>query len=111
METESSADVIKLVTFEDSCVSCVRILSNLPQADEAERILVTCATLVEPILKRHNWTVGSLTECYSYDVANVNATNTNRGEEIKLRLRSEFVFVAATSIFLFNMICLTLLTF
>lgn len=53
---------------------------------EALRALQKVASLVKPIMRQRNWTVGTLCEFYPQET-NLLGLNINRGQKICLRLR------------------------
>ncbi|PMD20934.1 zinc ion binding protein-like protein [Hyaloscypha hepaticicola] len=70
----------------DALISQYSHLNTFPRQDEALLSLRKIASLVKPIMRARNWTVGTLTEFYP-DQGNLLGLNVNHGEKICLRLR------------------------
>ncbi|KAG0083838.1 hypothetical protein BGZ92_010426 [Podila epicladia] len=65
-------------------VSTFTCLSSKKNHEEALRILKRVATMVKPLMKAHNWKIGTLAEFYRSGLLGM---NTNRGSKIELCLR------------------------
>ncbi|OAA81719.1 wlm [Akanthomyces lecanii RCEF 1005] len=70
-------------------------LVQLPRADDALRMLRLVASAVKPIMRKHRWRVGELSEFYP-DEETLMGLNYNRGQRICLRLR----FFGNTTLFM-----------
>lgn len=73
-------------TEHDALIGQYSHLANLPREKDALFSLRKIASLVKPIMRARNWTVGTLAEFYP-DQQNLLGINVNRGQKICLRLR------------------------
>jgi hypothetical protein len=62
-------------------------LSHFPREQEALHLLKRLASLVKPLMRARNWTVGTLAEMYPEDDPGLLGLNINKGEQILVRLR------------------------
>ncbi|CAO1624691.1 unnamed protein product [Jaminaea pallidilutea] len=68
-----------------------RAMADLPRASEALAMLRRIGAIVKPIMLKHNWHVGKLTEFsgFSKNHGEVLGMNQNRGQVVFLRLRQK----------------------
>src|SRR4051812_11740357 len=70
----------------DPLIDQFQHLKDKKRAGEALQMLRKIASVVKPIMRQHNWRVGTLCEFYPAE-GNLLGLNRNAGERIELRLR------------------------
>lgn len=72
--------------YGDELIYHITHLTDMPQADVAEKTLRKMASLVKPIIRAHGWRVGMLGEFYP-DEEGLLGLNCGHGQTIHVRLR------------------------
>ncbi|KAF9428005.1 hypothetical protein BGZ94_003642 [Podila epigama] len=82
--TGQAIGVVSMCMGAGMLVSKFACLTSKKNHEEALRILKRVATMVKPIMKAHNWKIGTLAEFYRSGLLGM---NTNKGAKIELCLR------------------------